>query len=199
MKIDELETVYWKPEPLTPIPVLAHLWQMVFRRRSKRVPTWTFRLADATAVQMRPRPVQPQPLLAKMGCHEKVFEFEGLAHHSFKGSVAKDVFRVPEKRLVRDDSWIRMPFEIWAHEQEPDWTFKASGADTTVGWEKCHIVRDQTRRLLVERLSRVGPSMVLCETCLVCGKRLTDSVSLGRCLCRECWGSSSLAVPWMGQ
>jgi hypothetical protein len=130
-----------------------------------------------------------------MGCHPKILELDGLTHHSFSGGVARNVFNVPEKRLVRDQSWARMTFQIWAHEHEEVWTFRASSVDVSLGWEKCLAIRDGTMRLLVERLSQLDPSVMLTENCLVCGKRLTGPVSLGRCLCPECYGRSSLTVP----
>jgi hypothetical protein len=130
-----------------------------------------------------------------------VLEFEGLTHYIFRGDLSKDVLKATIKGLPKDDSWLRLTFRIWADENDLAWTFKPQG----ISWwkrrpyEDWFVVRDQTLHLLAQRLCDLDPSVMLSANCLACGKALTDPASRARCIGPECWGSSSLTVPWMNR
>jgi hypothetical protein len=188
------EADYWKALPLEPIRPLAELRELVFQHNSKRCPKWTFRLTDQTGVQLQPRLI----LTATRSGPQRLLEFKGLAHHVFRGSIEKGIFRKSWTELVRtrDPFWMRLTFVVWADEGEPTWRFQSTNAHTSRGWGNCFYLRDEVARLLALRLSCLDPTMLLSEHCLICNRALTDPVSRARCIGPECWGSSTIRIPW---
>jgi hypothetical protein len=179
----------WEPQSFEPLPLLAKLREDVLRKNDhKRCPKWGFRLAADLAVQIQPKPV----LLAKPGLPQRALEFRGMAYQDRQGSVSSDIFKIKTSELRRRGS--QLGFVLFANAGDPTWTFKVTlvcRRPEDVAPALCQRILG----LLPCRLDSLRPDLMLQPTCLCCGKRLTDPVSMARWIGPECWGNGSLTIP----
>jgi hypothetical protein len=188
-------TGLWAPERVEPIPLLADLREQVLRHGGgRRCPKWAFRMAADLAVQLQPRPT----LLARSGAAQRVLEFQGLAACEPGGEVPANIFKGGNRAwATRDAAWLQLKFELFAYDTDDHWTFRTLRVLRAgqVGREmslKCR------RRLIDEpprRLTSLRPELMLRSACLICGKALTDAVSMSRLIGPECYGSGALTLP----
>jgi hypothetical protein len=179
----------WDRVMIAPIPTLVALRDDVLRRSTKRKPKWKFRLAPDMVLQL-----QPQTRLYKVGC----CLFHGVA----KSRVDADA------TLFERDS----PLPSWSvefrlfdryfshgHECLPGWGFKTH----TIGWhrevprEEIFGVHDRLVAALSTAFESLRPDLMLKSACLICGKQLTDPLSMARWIGPECYGSATSIVPYM--
>jgi hypothetical protein len=70
------------------------------------------------------------------------------------------------------------------------------GAHFNIGHQpgECMIIRTRLLNMMAVAFERLRPGMMLQPSCLMCGKSLTDPVSMARWVGPECAGTSSTAV-----
>ena len=167
---------FWSFEPLTPIPFLAGLRDLVLARSHKRCPRWKLKLAPDLIAQLQPRPGERRDDFAL---------FKGIALQG-EQLTAGD-FEYPRRGL-----W-RLRFEIG-----PDgdgWRYRPRHLrrPTGAGEAEAFALR---ARLLAElrsgRLDAFNPAAMLGAFCLICGRELVDPASMARRIGPECAGTSSL-------
>jgi hypothetical protein len=200
---------FWKSEPMAPIPSLAQLREAVLRHNdNKRCPKWGFRLGDDMAVQLQPRPV----FMAMHNMPQRSLQFDGTLHAAVEGDEYEDeddeggafvpanVFRLSMKELRQwDGDWLRVQFLLFAHPGDATWTFRPRGIrwSARMPAEVVVFYRDLIPSMLPLRLATLRPELMLSRSCLVCGKALTDPVSVARWIGPECYGNGSLTLDGM--
>jgi Family of unknown function (DUF6011) len=177
---------FWARESLPPIQALADLRTLVLARSEKRMPKWKFRLAPDLVTQIQPK------------LTTKLLRFECLGAEC-EGADAK----LLGTRKDINGQYLRLGFDIYA-DVSGEWSFKPRSAGWHQGGDRQSKADRLVRlrdRLLSElrsgRLDKIDPSIMLHPHCLCCGKGLTDPASMARGIGPECWGSSSLIVPWI--
>lgn len=165
---------FWQSIAIQPIPTLAGLRDMVLARSTKRMPRWKFRLADDMVIQIQPRPTTPH--------------FKCLAFIRDGADVS----------LLRPGN--RWPTDSWTVEfYITDWNFKTRAVAYRQGYPHTDIcaVRERLISTLPIVLDKLSPGAMLKPSCLCCGKQLTDPVSMSRWIGPDCYGSSSIDLPWL--
>jgi hypothetical protein len=187
---------------ITPIPWLRELRDAVLERSHKRMPKWKFRLAPDLVVQIQPQTAR----LTRSGIH--VEQFNGTAVMTDDANV--DML----KRLPKiDRDWWLLHFEIYGYEKRKHddlrvpalwhadhWHVEKGGWWCKRGADRAGL--DALFSCLIAALSddffsKLTPDLLLAHNCLICGKGLTDPASMARGIGPECWGSSSLHVPFV--
>jgi hypothetical protein len=182
---------------LDPVPVLEQLRDAVLSRETApRMPKWGFRLAEDLVMQLQPKPASAVPLGAmERGVRQRTCQFDGLA--IMAPGANRGMLNGKKARKEADECYT-LKFEVFGVTTEPDWTFRP----TCRTWRRgsapqgCHVLEDRVlaafQRGYFESLT---PASMLSPNCLICGRGLTDPVSLSRWVGPECAGTSSARIP----
>jgi hypothetical protein len=180
--MSKLDSNFWNPTPIAPIPTLARLREMVLERSEQRSPKWKFRIAPDLVLQIQ----------AKLTT--ALLRFDGLALLA-EGA---DLNMLLKPRSEIDKNYWRIKFELRAIVAD-QWLFKPKGC----GWKRKSDLTafvDLRARLvtaLSTRFNKLQPDMLLGSHCLCCGKGLTDPVSQARFIGPECAGTASANLPFI--
>jgi hypothetical protein len=92
------------------------------------------------------------------------------------------------------DSW-KKQFKVTISDR---WLFKVTSIGGYAGlrYDEALAVRDRVIDLMPDAFAGLHPEMMLKPSCLMCGKALTDPVSMARWIGPECAGTSSAVVPY---
>lgn len=180
-----IDRSFWTPAPLTAIPFLAELRSFVLERSHSRLPKWRFRLADDLVVQLQPRPAERR---------DRYFLFAGQALQG--RNLTADVFKTA--RAARGHYGIGFGIT----DAGDSWSIQPTRAswDPHDSSREARLVTFQARvrsALRADRFDGLTPAMMLAPACLICGKALTDPVSIARWIGPECFGSATVIVPWV--
>jgi hypothetical protein len=160
---------------------LAELRLVAIEASEKRMPYWRFRLASNIVLKLQPKLT-----------NRLLVRFEGKALMC-EGANAK-LLDASYKDLVHPH-W-RFGFEVTAKIPE-EWCFLYRGA-TWSGPQRYDMPREHNMAKVAELRERVvaafrdgwfnviRPEMTLSQHCLICGKGLTDPVSMARFIGPEC-------------
>jgi hypothetical protein len=172
----------WATVHLPPIPFLESLYDAVLERSEKRMPKWEFRLAADVMLEI-------QPKLTRTG---RLFHWQALKCEGAN----KEMFASPRTRV---HPHTMLGGKLCDVDGGAGYTLKV----TSVGWSTsldrvaglalCEQIIAAFRE---GRFDRFTPGM-LGNHCLLCGKGLTDPVSMARFLGPECAGTSSSSIPWL--
>jgi Family of unknown function (DUF6011) len=184
----------WASVIIAPVPTLVALRDTVLAIRPDRCPKWRFRLAEEVVLQLQPQPEQrhhDEYLLVGT-----VIQGPGItrAHFATKRAARGQAFTVIGFGL-KDGA---CPDFTWKHGRSVtnapcpgQWRMRLTGA--TGAAEPLATLKE----LLVAsfpRLSRLTPDLMFQANCLLCGKSLTDPVSMARWIGPECAHTHSLDV-----
>jgi hypothetical protein len=177
-----LNSTIWHPMVVRPMPLLATLRDAVLMRSTKRMPIWRFRIADDVVVRIQPRPAR----YMKGPLPSPFFECAAVIHEGADAAMLKDPPR---------DSW-HVRFRI--AQQLDEWYFRLTGIGHGGGitTDPCMAIRKRLRTILPPAFDKLRPSLMLKPACLLCGKLLTDPVSMARWIGPECAGTSSAVIPF---
>jgi hypothetical protein len=167
------------PGILAPIPSLVSLRDTVLGISHTRLPKWRFRFAPDLVVQLQPRPAERRDQYAL---------FDGL------------VIEGPDITKEHFSSWkVRAGLPLTAigfHIRDITATYYASKGEPgqwVVAWTSWNVRSLETMGSLKDRLVAELPRLRDLDTrfmfqacCLVCGKALTDPVSMARWIGPEC-------------
>ena len=171
---------FWAPIQLPEIPFLQSLYDAVLSRSEKRMPKWKFRLAADVVVEI-------QPKLTRTG---RLFHWQAL-----KCEGANEKMFAEPRTKVRP--YLMVSGTLRTAVDDAGYTLKAHGARWSHGGNlnMGGALREQIVAAFREgRFDRFTPSM-LGTHCLLCGKGLTDPVSMARLIGPECFGSASVNIP----
>jgi hypothetical protein len=174
---------YWEAVLVEPVPALATLRDLVLSINAKRCPKWRFRVADAIVMQLQPRPDQGR--------------YDMHAGHRFTGRILAGP-GITKAHFTRKDLGTDcrdIPFSI------------DDGATSPVRWRvRVHrgpgprhelapwqALKDQLSAAL-PRLNTLERALMFQPSCLICGKPLSDPVSMARWIGPECAHSHALDV-----
>ena len=178
-----IDPTFWNSVPIAAADALAAMHQMVFARvtdKKVRSPRWTFELDSDLAVQLQARWNGP------------VTWFEGRLLNT-PGASRQMLLAPRQPRGV----W-RARFRISVSDNR--WTLKF----TSLGWPRDAV--EQTTRAfdlrdrLVAAFARGAfedlGNYGLAGHCIVCGKAMSDAVSMARRIGPECWGNAQVTLPF---
>lgn len=204
---------------IPPQPTLLRLVAMVqehIDKRRRSGPKWKFRLAPELVMQIQPH----LPGISKRGgwAQRHELSFEGLAYQA-EGVDAK-TFADPQGglhvRFVINKHWefrcIGMgPFNRQAFlSQHPESPHLMTQEQLAEFFQAARIASEAARDALFIPLrdrvvaafergffGRLRPTDLLGDSCICCGRELTDPISQARFIGPECARSSSVDVPWL--
>jgi hypothetical protein len=191
---DTLRERLWAPVILEPVLTLVALRDTVLAIRPDRCPKWRFRLAEDLVLQLQPRP-------------------ENLDHdeYLFVGTVLQGQgitkAHFDTKKAPRGQGFTMIRFGI-RDGACPDYSWKQGQAvqnEAYPGKWRLRLTmsagRDEPLATLKHqlvgsfgRLNPLNPDLMFQANCLLCGKQLTDPVSMARWIGPECAHSHSLDV-----
>jgi hypothetical protein len=150
------------------------------------MPKWKFRVEPDIVMQLQPRP--DTRTKANPGCLPW-FDCQAVIREDVTGAMLKDPPR---------DSW-KIHFKVTIRIDPMEWWFKVCGVGYRTGWQNDApmIVRNRLVDLMPVAFTRLHPEMMLKPACLMCGKALTDPVSMARWIGPECAGTSSAVMPYI--
>jgi hypothetical protein len=201
MKEDQAMNNKWQARPIKPAPLLAELRDRVFRQSEKRSPKWKFRLAPDLVVQIQPKLTTA---LLKFEC--RAVQCAGADTTSF----------AQQGRRQTERDWWQLSFDLTATAPD-EWLLKPTGytwsKPTHDVWERSNaaerVLSYETNRENAHRLpdrviaafeaghfDRLRPEIMLGHNCMICGKGLTDPVSMARFIGPECAGTASPNLPF---
>jgi hypothetical protein len=176
----------WKSVIIAPVVTLVALRDTVLAIRPDRCPKWRFRLAEEIVLQLQPQPEHS---------HHDEYLFVGMVIHG--PGITKAHFAA--KRAARGQDFTVMGFGLkdgacpdftWTHGRsvtnEPcpgQWRMRLTMA--TGGPDALAALKEQLVASL-PRLNRLMPALMFQANCLLCGKSLTDPVSMARWIGPEC-------------
>jgi hypothetical protein len=166
---------FWTHKPIRIIPALADLREQVLLRSTKRMPKWKFRIDGNLIVQIQPKVTD---------------YFECLV----VGYVAPTIDDFTGKPC--GEGWIRIRF--WIEMRDDDWGLKPKGIDRSrdvSGRQAADLIEKLIAKLDRGIFDKITAAHMLAPKCLLCGKQLTDPVSMARFIGPECAGTSSNKVP----
>jgi len=113
-----------------------------------------------------------------------------------------------DKPIPPGAPYVRMPFHIAHLHGAAGWQLwpgrwqYAYGTAGREGAPSSQVVVPEAFGRLQEALSpdrfaSCGPEIMFGYNCVCCGKALTDPASMARWVGPECWGTSSIRVPWL--
>jgi hypothetical protein len=174
-----LEPDFHHAEPLVPIPLLANLRAFVLGRNQRRCPEWYFRLAEDLVLR-----IQPRPPWHRYGLFGSAVEGAGITRATVEvlGRFATVSFGID----VTGAAWTLHPYGAGWPAGTVDYPGTARALRARV-----------LAALVPERFAVLRPEMLLWPHCVICGKALTDPVSIAHGIGPECFGSASLAMPWI--
>jgi hypothetical protein len=181
---DEVRQEFWKHAPVSPIPLLSYLRTAVLTHNATRCPKWRFRFGEDLAIQIQPRPTPVISEVARArGFTQKVELFEGIILQG--QSITQEAF---ERHVKGVD---RLKFDLFANEGEPLWVFRPTHLRMS-DWIHRAIKLKTSAVEALPQLDHLELAMMFQPACLVCGKALTDPVSMARWIGPECAGRASL-------
>jgi hypothetical protein len=195
----DTHSLLWQPVVMEPVPTLDALRLTVLAINPKRCPKWRFRVEAEVVLQLQPRP--DDYWNSRSLFLGTVIEGQGITkdHFANKHARAGLGFIVLEFG-IRDGA--RVEYEWQAGRQVPRdvypgrWKVQLMNApvfrDPEMG-ERALALKDQLIAAL-GRLHQLKPDMMFHPACLLCGKRLTDPVSMARWIGPECAYSRALDV-----
>ena len=173
---------WWDPVSLPPIPFLQSLYDAVLERSEKRMPKWKFRLAPDVVLEI-------QPKLTRAG---RLFHWQAI-----------QCADANEKMFAEPRTKVRPYITAGGKLQDVDggagYILRTTSAGASVELDRSAGVglRDQIVSAFRDgRFDKFTPDM-LGNHCLMCGKGLTDPVSQARFIGPECFGTSSVNIPWL--
>jgi Family of unknown function (DUF6011) len=182
---------YWQEKiPLRPSPALDQLAEIVFGQSTKRSPIWKFRIASDLIVSIQPK--------VEVGYPPGVPRVSGnLTPIRFFKCRAVEGDGVNAEALAkrrRQDCRIGFVIRDWQVKRKSIWNRhgETSQYDPPLAVERRVVTAFE--RGFFEGLQ---PQRMLGHHCVVCGKGLTDPVSMARLIGPECFGSSSANLPWV--
>lgn len=191
-EIVDMRQFWAERRPLPPSPVLETLAGAVLEHSTKRSPIWKFRLAPDLILSIQPKvgveyspglPRIKENLLAVRWFYCRAVEGEGVDVPAF-------LKKQPEHRLFK--------FQITA-----EWQVRRRGMWNKRGAPRSDYVSFITMQERIEAafaagfFDRLNPERMLGRNCIICGKGLTDPVSMARLIGPECFGSASADLPWI--
>jgi hypothetical protein len=199
MKEDQAMNNKWQARPIKPAPLLAELRDRVFRQSEKRSPKWKFRLAPDLVVQIQPK------------LTTALLKFECRAVQCASADAATLV-RKDHKQI---ENWWELRFDLIST-NPTEWQLKPTcyncNKPTRDRWERYGDADREAARhhreaayLLPDRVitafegghfDRLRPEIMLGHNCMICGKGLTDPVSMARFIGPECAGTASPNLPF---
>jgi hypothetical protein len=181
-----MNTHFWEPQLIAVSKELLNLRSFVLERSHKRLPKWKFRLAADLVFQIQPKPGERRDNFYIFDC--SVLAGDGITRESFNS-----------RQLRREQKLWKLSFGILA--DGDGWKMKPHLIGGPAGWnyDQGLLFRDRVIAHWEEKLENLSPTIQLSPYCLCCGKALTDPASIARLIGPECFGSSSLSVPWVIQ
>jgi hypothetical protein len=172
----------WENVLIEPVATLAKLRDLVLSINAKRCPKWRFRLSEDMVIQLQPcRETSPSHRVLFKGT---AIEGPGITREHFKS----ERFRSRDATVLgfdlKDGGWFIPPSpDRWGVRMrkipmppERGLTLKARLIDA------------------LPRLNQLTPALMFSPACLICGKPLTDPVSMARWIGPECAHSHALDV-----
>jgi Family of unknown function (DUF6011) len=174
---------FWAPIPLPEIPFLQSLYDVVLERSEKRMPKWKFRLGPDIVIEIQPKLTRTGRLF-----HWSAIQCDG----------------ANEKMFAEPRTKVRPYIKLGGSLRDVDdgragYVLKTSSGGWSAGLDlaACLPLRGAIEAAFREgRFDRFTPSM-LGNHCLLCGKGLTDPVSMARFIGPECANTSSVNIPWL--
>jgi hypothetical protein len=175
--------LYWAAVRIEPVSTLARLRKVVLSINAKRRPKWRFRLADEIVLQLQPQPNHGRDD-ADTGLQflGRVLQGPGITKAHF---ASKSV----------GPGLLDIPFSIDALATSPvRWRIKVHRGPGPRGdmaaWQA---LKDRLIASL-PRLNTLEQTLMFQPNCVICGKALTDPVSIARWIGPECAHSHGLDV-----
>lgn len=164
------------------MPLLAELRESVLRRSTTRMPKWNFRVQPDIVMQIQPH----TDARTKANDGGSWFDCLAVIRDDVTGAMLKDFpqdsWKLKFKVTIRPSGWFFHVYSVGFYNGQPQ--------------DDCLLVRDRLVALMPVAFERLRPSMMLRPSCLMCGKGLTDPVSMARWFGPECAGTSSTAIPY---
>jgi hypothetical protein len=174
---------YWENVLIEPVSTLAKLRDLVLSINAKRCPKWRFRLADDIVLQLQPRPDQGP--------------YDRHVGHRFTGRVLRgpDITKAHFAKKYLGTDYRDIPFSIDDGATSPvRWRVSVhkgpAPSHDIAAWQalKDHLIAS------LPRLNTLEQSLMFQPSCVICGKPLTDPVSMARWIGPECAHSHALDV-----
>jgi hypothetical protein len=179
-----------------PVATLASLRDTVLSINEKRCPKWRFRLTPEVVLHLQPRPNTPRhyPLFEGI-----VIQGPGITRDHFE-----DLRRCRREGLtyielkIEDGARIRQRYEdgllVPINEPAPgQWTVWPATSFFTGEYSGVLALKELTLAMLPQ-LETLHDALMFYPACMLCGKRLTDPVSLARWIGPECAHNHTLDV-----
>jgi hypothetical protein len=169
----ECSTELWKKAPLQVIPFLDELRTFVLRHNARRCPKWKFRFTEDLVMQIQPRP------------HGELFPVVAIQ----RDNAPADVFKRSRTEVMSLEPIALIEFVVLEDSFFPAWWLRPlsvrfrprQDAFYQAGSALKHRVLSELRHL--DSLNGVK---MFQPSCLICGKPLTDPISMSRWIGPEC-------------
>jgi hypothetical protein len=175
----DIHQVLWHPVILEPVPMLATLRHTVLSINPKRCPRWRFRFANDLVVQIQPRPVDRRTRFTL---------FAGIAIQGAGITLAQ--FTAKGRRYVPGLEVMAFSIELC----DGRWAFVLRSAPAGPEWASPFMVFEERVVHGMASFRQLHGAMLFSPACLLCGRALTDPVSMARGIGPECYGSHGLEV-----
>jgi hypothetical protein len=173
-------------EALPANPFLADLRTLILQKNAKRCPKWAFRFADDLVMQLQPQPTDFISEESKAhGFQQLVLKFLGRTVHG--SPIPADPFSKHVKGLYE------LRFRLYAAEGDAAWTFKVESSWGRLPLDQALEYKTRVVAAL-PRLTSLDPAMMFRPACVICGKLLTDPVSMARWIGPECFGRGTIDI-----
>src|SRR6266536_3253878 len=191
--MSSLQTGFWYPVSIPPIPRLAQLRDLVLSHSEKRSPKWKFRLAPDLAVQIQAKLTTG---LIRFECVAATCDRPDASIFGSGKDIDQDYWRLGfEVRSSVPETWTLKPRSVsWRPRRSADWDQGESPATRYAkNLRSVEALRERVVTLFRDGVcfGSLQPITLLSPNCVICGKGLTDPVSMARFIGPECAGTSS--------
>jgi hypothetical protein len=190
------------PSPFPPIALLRDVRGICLEHSATRRPRWLFLPEPDLALSIQPQLAYfPTPAQVAFGIKAQVVRFECVAVIA-ECDVVATMLTDPPWEFPPKLHWWRREFAIIGYdgEEHKRWNFEKRGMNHARRAPIEGIAVLDKRIMAVLRgkfFSELTPASMLSPCCWICGRSLSDPVSMSRGIGAECFGSSSVVMPFM--
>jgi hypothetical protein len=179
---EDAHMLLWQPVVIEPVAGLGSLRDTVLTINPKRCPKWRFRLGEDMVMQLQPcRETSPSHRVLFKGM---AIEGSGITREHFESERSRGRDLTVLGFDIKDGAWFMPP--------APDrWVVRVSRAPLPA--ERGLALKVRLIDVLPQ-LNQLTQALMFSPACLICGKRLTDPVSMARCIGPECSHNYTLDV-----
>lgn len=172
-RVTALDPSFWHVERVAPIGLFRELREFVLERSHTRLPKWRFRVADDLVMYVQPKPAERRDRFYAFDCCAFAASDPGTLLNREDCDAGRGLWRLV---FGIDPEWRVEPRRLrWPRrDEEGAFAFRAR----VIG------------ALRSDAFDRLDARRMLSPSCLICGKALTDPISIARWIGPECAGRS---------